>query len=80
MSGLQEEDRDTFIELLLGAARALGPVIRSFVSLGLSRQWLSAGSVVFRYAPNPHRLGLSRWGSRHRLDSCSAHLRASVKL
>eukprot|EP00884_Botryococcus_braunii_P018904 jgi/Botrbrau1/5698/Bobra.0071s0031.1 len=45
---LQGDDHDTYLDLLFCAARALGPVIRTFVSLGLSRHWLSAGSTVFR--------------------------------
>ncbi|KAL6769235.1 hypothetical protein ACKKBG_A18025 [Auxenochlorella protothecoides x Auxenochlorella symbiontica] len=37
-----------YIDLLLGAARALGPVVRQFTSLGLNRVWLHAGDVVYR--------------------------------
>jgi len=36
-----------FVALLLAAARALAPVIRSFISLGLNRVWLSAGDAAF---------------------------------
>lgn len=47
---LQEEDSDAFLELLLLAARSLGPVIRRFISLGLNRVWLKAGDPAYRYA------------------------------
>jgi len=35
-------------DLLLAAARALGPTIRQFISLGLTREWYHAGDVVYR--------------------------------
>ncbi|KAL4530592.1 hypothetical protein Ndes2526B_g02061 [Nannochloris sp. 'desiccata'] len=35
-------------DLLLAAARALGPTIRQFISLGLTREWYHAGEVVYR--------------------------------
>ena len=35
-------------DLLLAAARALGPTIRQFISLGLTREWFHAGAVVYR--------------------------------
>lgn len=35
-------------DLLLAASRALGPVIRQFISLGLSRTWHRAGEVIYR--------------------------------
>jgi predicted acylesterase/phospholipase RssA/CRP-like cAMP-binding protein len=35
-------------DLLLAAARALGPTIRQFISLGLTREWYCAGEVVYR--------------------------------
>ena len=35
-------------DLLLAASRALGPVIRQFISLGLSRTWYRSGEVVYR--------------------------------
>ena len=38
------------MDLLLLAARALGPVIRRFISLGLNRVWLKAGDVAYKYA------------------------------
>ncbi len=47
---LQEDDSDAFLELLLLSARALGPVIRRFISLGLNRVWLKAGDTAYRCA------------------------------
>ncbi len=38
------------MDLLLLAARALGPVIRRFISLGLNRVWLKAGDTAYRCA------------------------------
>ncbi|DBB17173.1 TPA: hypothetical protein ACH3X3_014241 [Trebouxia sp. C0006] len=37
-----------FIELLLAAGRALGPIIRQFFSLGLNRVWLNAGDTAYK--------------------------------
>ncbi len=45
---MQEESSEDFVDLLLLAARALGPVIRRFISLGLNRVWLKAGDVAYR--------------------------------
>jgi lysophospholipid hydrolase len=39
---------DAFVALLLVAARALAPVIRRFIGLGLNRVWLSAGEAAFQ--------------------------------
>ena len=36
------------VELLLAAARAMAPVIRRFISLGLNRVWLHAGETVYQ--------------------------------
>ena len=47
-SNVQKKASDCFVELLLAAARALGPVIRRFISLGLNRVWLDAGSTAYR--------------------------------
>lgn len=49
---MQEEDSDAFVELLLLAARVLGPVIRRFISLGLNRVWLKAGDPAYRWGPH----------------------------
>ncbi|EIE18912.1 patatin-domain-containing protein, partial [Coccomyxa subellipsoidea C-169] len=48
LEALLEEDSDAFLELLLLAARSLGPVIRRFISLGLNRVWLKAGDPAYR--------------------------------
>ncbi|GAB4820172.1 hypothetical protein N2152v2_007218 [Parachlorella kessleri] len=37
-----------FVDLMLAAGRALGPVIRRALSLGFSRTWLHAGDIVYR--------------------------------
>jgi hypothetical protein len=37
-----------FVDLLLAAGRALGPLIRRMLSLGFNRTWLHAGDVVYR--------------------------------
>lgn len=47
---VQEESSDAFVDLLLLAARALGPVIRRFISLGLNRVWLKAGDTAYKCA------------------------------
>ena len=39
---------DAFVDLLLLAGRALGPIIRRFISLGLNRVWTRAGNTVYR--------------------------------
>ncbi len=39
---------DVFVDLLLLAGRALGPIIRRFISLGLNRVWTKAGDTVYR--------------------------------
>ena len=39
---------DAFVDLLLLAGRALGPIIRRFISLGLNRVWTKAGDTVYR--------------------------------
>lgn len=36
------------VDLMLAAARALGPVIRGFLCLGFNRVWLHAGDIVYR--------------------------------
>ena len=36
------------VQLLVAAARALGPIIRRFISLGLNRVWLKSGDVAYR--------------------------------
>ncbi|KAK9808186.1 hypothetical protein WJX73_006212 [Symbiochloris irregularis] len=38
----------TFVELMLAAARALCPIIRRFLSLGLNRVWLDAGQTAYQ--------------------------------
>lgn len=48
LPAVQEESSDAFVDLLLLAARALGPVIRRFISLGLNRVWLKAGDTAYR--------------------------------
>ncbi|CAL8463928.1 g3463 [Coccomyxa elongata] len=48
LEALLEDDSDAFLELLLLSARALGPVIRRFISLGLNRVWLKAGDTAYR--------------------------------
>ena len=45
---LQEDSVDAFVDLLLLAGRALGPIIRRFISLGLNRVWTKAGDTVYR--------------------------------
>ena len=45
---VQESASDLFVELLLVTARALGPVIRKFLSLGLNRVWLTAGKAAYK--------------------------------
>jgi predicted acylesterase/phospholipase RssA/CRP-like cAMP-binding protein len=35
-------------DLLLAAVRALGPTIRQFISLGLTREWFHAGEVIYK--------------------------------
>ena len=45
---MQKRSSSCFVELLLAAARALGPVIRRFISLGLNRVWLDAGDAAYR--------------------------------
>lgn len=47
-NSLQEESVDVFVDLLLLAGRALGPIIRRFISLGLNRVWTKAGDTVYR--------------------------------
>ena len=47
---MQEVNSTAFIELLLAAGRALGPIIRQFFSLGLNRVWLNAGDTAYKYA------------------------------
>ena len=47
---LQVHHPRSFIELLLAAGRALGPIIRQFFSLGLNRVWLNAGDTAYKYA------------------------------
>jgi lysophospholipid hydrolase len=37
-----------FVSLLVTAARAMGPLIRKFISLGLNRVWLHAHDIPFR--------------------------------
>ncbi len=49
----QADDSDVAVELLLAAARAMAPVIRRFISLGLNRVWLDAGDTVYQCAPGP---------------------------
>ncbi|KAK9814559.1 hypothetical protein WJX72_007850 [[Myrmecia] bisecta] len=39
---------ESFVELLLTAACALGPIIRRFISLGLNRVWLNSGNLAYR--------------------------------
>ena len=46
---LQAHHPRPFIELLLAAGRALGPIIRQFFSLGLNRVWLNAGDTAYKY-------------------------------
>ena len=46
----QAVNSTAFIELLLAAGRALGPIIRQFFSLGLNRVWLNAGDTAYKYA------------------------------
>lgn len=36
------------VDILLAASRALGPLIRRFVGMGLSRVWLRSGDVIYR--------------------------------
>ena len=46
--GVQAISSAAFVELLLAAARALCPVIRRFLSLGLNRVWLNAGQTAYQ--------------------------------
>ena len=48
LGDVQAVSSATFVELLLAAARALCPVIRRFVSLGLNRVWLHAGDCAYQ--------------------------------
>lgn len=50
IAGAQADDSDIAVELLLAAARAMAPVIRRFISLGLNRVWLDAGDTVYQCA------------------------------
>ena len=45
---MQAVNSAAFIELLLAAGRALGPIIRQFFSLGLNRVWLNAGDTAYK--------------------------------
>lgn len=36
------------VQLLVAGGRALGPIIRRFISLGLNRVWLKSGDVAYR--------------------------------
>jgi len=45
---LRITNAQAFISLLVTAARAMGPLIREFISLGLNRVWLHAHDVAFR--------------------------------
>ena len=47
---MQKRSSSCFVEPLLAAACALGPVIRRFISLGLNRVWLDAGEAAYRWA------------------------------
>lgn len=38
------------VALLVAGGRALGPIIRRFISLGLNRVWLKSGDVAYRQA------------------------------
>jgi hypothetical protein len=60
----QADDSDVAVELLLAAARAMAPVIRRFISLGLNRVWLDAGDTVYQCAPGR---GVGPAGLRERL-------------
>lgn len=57
---LQKRASNCFVELLLACARALGPVIRRFISLGLNRVWLDAGNAAYRCSL-PLSLPLMGW-------------------
>ena len=50
MLAVQTRSSSLFLELLLAAGKAMGPVIRRFFSLGLNRVWLNAGDTAYRYA------------------------------
>ncbi|EKX48054.1 hypothetical protein GUITHDRAFT_106135 [Guillardia theta CCMP2712] len=41
-------DGKTFVEFVLVAAGAIFPVIRDFLSMGLSRHWVNVGDFIFR--------------------------------
>ena len=47
---------DVFVDLLLLAGRALGPIIRRFISLGLNRVWTKAGDTVYRQGESAESL------------------------
>ena len=73
----QEESSGCFVDLLLLAARALGPVIRRFISLGLNRVWLKAGDTAYRCSlcpPTPTRarpsMSRRRWASFASMHAC----------
>ena len=42
-----QQETVVFIDLILTATRALLPLIRTFVKLGMNRQWLRAGDTVY---------------------------------
>ena len=45
---LRVTSKKAFISLLVTASRAMGPLIRKFISLGLNRVWLHAHDIPFR--------------------------------
>ena len=47
---LQEASAELYMQLLLAASHAFGPLIRQFISLGFNRVWLHAGEAAYQYA------------------------------
>ena len=47
-AGLQEASSELFLQLLLAASHAFGPLIRQFISLGFNRVWLHAGETAYQ--------------------------------
>jgi len=44
----EQEPEAVVLPLLLAAARAMGPLIRRFIGLGLNRVWLNSGDVAYQ--------------------------------
>ncbi len=63
----EEAATKLFLEVMLAAAKALGPMIRQFIGLGLNRVWGTAGSVIYRFGnkiPDDHvRFASVLWGA-----------------